>query len=134
MSTSANFASTPHIGSATVSTANTNTDGSGTVATIFTAASNGSRVDTVKIKGMVATGTTQAADTVRLFLYDGSNYAFLAEQQISAGSGNISATVGNVDISIALGISLPNGWSLRASTHIGGSTATYRVTAFGGDY
>ena len=135
MATQANFAATPHVSSNTVSVANTSTTGaSGTFATIFTAGSNGSRLDSVKIKGIVAEGTTQGADSVRLWLYNGTNYFFLTEQLIPAGSGNVSATVANVDYTLALGIPLANGWSLAASTHLGSTTASYNVTAFGGDF
>jgi hypothetical protein len=135
MATAANFAATPRCGSNTVNTANTNVDGTtGSRADIFAAGSNGSRIDSVRIKGIVAEGSTQAADTVRLWLYDGTNAHFFGEQLIAAGSGAVSATVANSEYTIALGIQLPTGWKLQASTKVGGATASYHVTAFGGDY
>lgn len=135
MSTAANFAATPRQASVLVSTSNANTDGtSGTRATVITAGTNGSRIDSIKIKGIVAAGTTQAADCVRIWVNNGTNAFLFTEQVIPAGSGNISATVANADYTLALGIQLPNGYSLQASTVVGGSTASYHVTAFGGDY
>lgn len=135
MATAANFAATPRLSSGTVNTANPNTDGTtGTRADIFTAGASGSRIDSVIIKGIVAEGATQAADTVRLWLYDGTNAHFFKEQLIPAGGGAVSATVANAEYTIALGIQLPNGWKLQASTKVGGSTGSYHVSASGGDY
>ena len=135
MSTQANFAATPRCASASISTANTDTTGSsGSRTNIFAAGTDGSRIDSVVIKGIVAVGTQQAADSVRLWLYDGTNSHFFREQLIPAGSGNVSATVANAEYVMALGIVIPNGWTLQASTDIGGSTASYSITAFGGDF
>jgi FtsP/CotA-like multicopper oxidase with cupredoxin domain len=135
MATAANFAATPRAGVGLVNTANTNTDGTtGTRTDIFAAGANGSRIDSVQIKGIVAEGSTQAADTVRLWIYNGTNAFFLKEQLIPAGGGVVSATVANAEYTIALGIQLPNGYKLQASTKVGGATASYHVEAFGGDY
>lgn len=134
MSANANFAASPRCASVTVTTANTNVDGTGTLATVFTAGASGSRIDTVRIKGIVPEGSTQAADSVRLYINDGANTHLFAEQIVAAGGGNVSTTVPNVEFVLPMGFSLPFGYSLKASTHAGGSTASYKVTAFGGDY
>ena len=135
MATTANFAATPRASSGLVNTANTNTDGtSGATTAIFAAGANGSRIDSVKIKGIVTEGATQVADTVRLWLFDGSTLHPFSEQLFAAGAGVVSATVPNAEATIALGIVLPNGWTLKASTHAGGGDASYHVTAFGGDF
>lgn len=133
MATQANFAATPRAAGATVSTANASVTnpGGGTVASIFTAGANGSRLDSVKIKGATANGANQVADSVRLFLYDGAAYHYLTEQVVPLNATNVSATVPNVEYLIGLGIPLPNGWSLAATTDIG---AVYHLTAFGGDF
>ena len=119
-----------------VTTANTNVDGSGTLATVLTAASNGTRVDTIRVKGRVATGSTQAADTVRIFLHDGSTAKLWQDVAVPAGSGPIAAAVQNFETTITMppNFVLPNGWSIRASTHTGGATATYVVSAVGADF
>lgn len=133
--TTPNFAATPRLSSGLVNTANTNTDGtSGTRVTVFTAGTNGSRLDSVQIKGIVANGVTQAADTVRLWLYNGTTTYFFKESLVAAGGGNVGVAQANTEITVPIGIDLPNGWSLTASTDIGGSTASYHVTGFGGDY
>lgn len=112
MGTSANYASTPRAAVGQVSTANTNRDGTGTIATIFTAGSSGSRIDDIVIQ---ATGTTTAG-MVRLFLHDGTNARLWAEVPVSAvtPSGTVPAFVSSL---LNQSLVLPNGWSLRASTH-----------------
>jgi hypothetical protein len=129
------FTQTPRMTTGLVNTANTNTDGtSGSRVDIFVAGSNGSRCDSVQIKGIVAEGATQAADTVRIWLNNGSSAFLLKEQLIPAGGGVVSATVANAEYSLAMGFDVPTGSKLQASTHGGGSTASYHVTGIGGDY
>lgn len=112
MATTANYASTPRAAVAQVSTANTNRDGTGTIATVFTAGSNGSRVDDIII---IATGTTTAG-MVRLFLHDGTNARLWQEVGITAITP--SATVQAFTTQLTnIALILPNGWSIRASTH-----------------
>lgn len=112
MGTSANYASTPRAAFGQVTTANTNRDGTGTIATIFTAGSSGSRIDDIVIQ---ATGTTTAG-MVRLFLHDGTNARLWAEVPVSAvtPSGTVQAWTSQL---LNLSLILANGWSLRASTN-----------------
>ena len=130
------YASTPKVGTAVISTANTNRDGTGTLGTVFTADTSGSRIDGIEIQ---ATGTTTAG-MVRLFVSDGTNHRLFAEVPVVATTP--SATVpafsafiqgnatGLVNIT-PLPISIPTGWSLRASTH---NAESFNVIAFGGDF
>jgi hypothetical protein len=132
-----NFAGTPDVQGAAVNTANTSVTGaSGTVATIFTAAANGSRIDFVQIKGIVAEGTQQAADTVRFFVQIAGTGTIFAikEAAIPAGGGNVGTTYTNAEVIVPLGINLPANSILFATTHTGGSTASYHVTAWGADF
>jgi fructose-1,6-bisphosphatase/sedoheptulose 1,7-bisphosphatase-like protein len=133
---SPNFAATPDVQAAVCNTANTSTTGtSGTFATIFTAAANGSRIDFVKIKGIVAVGSTQAADAVRLWIGNAAGTLFaLTEVNFAVGSGAVAVGLANAEQIVPLGISLPTGFTLQASTDIGGSTASYHITAFGADF
>lgn len=132
MSINANFASTPRVGMGQVTTSNTNRDGTGTIATIFTAGSNGSRIDSIAIK---ATGTTTAG-MVRLFINDGSNTRLLSEVPVQALTpGNASpaweVTLNTNSMSQVLPIILPNLYSLRASTN---NAETFNIIASGGDF
>ena len=64
MSTTANYASTPKNSGAQIATANTGRDGTGTLGTVYTAGTNGSRIDSLDIQ---ATGTTTAG-MIRFFI------------------------------------------------------------------
>lgn len=112
MSISSNYAATPKTAVAQVSTANTARDGTGTIVTVFTAGTSGSRVDDITI---TATGTTTAG-MVRLFLHDGTNARLWREVPVNAVTP--SATVSPFSSLLGnLALVLQTGWSLRASTH-----------------
>ena len=112
MATTGNYASTPRAAVGQVSVANTNRDGTGTLATILTAGSSGSRVDDIKIQ---ATGTTTAG-VVRLFLHDGTNARLFAEILVTAVTPSTTVEAFSA-VLLNQAIILPNGWSLRASTN-----------------
>lgn len=131
MTTTPNFAGTPRCGVAQITTANTNLDGTGTIGTIFTAGSSGSRIDAINIK---ATGNTTAG-MIRLYIHDNSNARLIAEIPVIANTAsstnpafefNESAAVSNL-----FPLVLPVNYSLRASTHV---AETFNVVAFGGDF
>lgn len=112
MSVQANFATTPRAAVGVLSAANTNRDGTGTLVTIMAAGASGSRIDDITIIG---TGTVTAG-VVRLFLHDGTSARLLREALVTATTP--SATVEAFTLRLSnLGICIPTGWSLRASTH-----------------
>ena len=74
------FASTPRVGSAQVSTANTNRDGTGTIADVLTGVAAGTRVFEVVVQATVTT----TAGMVRLYYYDGTNTRLLDEITVTA--------------------------------------------------
>jgi hypothetical protein len=132
MANNPSYAAASNTGIGQVSVANTNRDGTGTIATVFTAGSNGSRIDGVVVK---ATGTTTAG-MVRLFIHDGTNARLLTEIAIPANT--VSATNPSFEAQLRpetyarfLPITLPNGFSLRASTQV---AETFNVIAFGGNF
>lgn len=132
MSTSANYASTPKVGVGQVSTANANRDGTGTIATIFTAGTNGSRIDAICLK---AVGTTTAG-MIRLFIHDGTNARLLTEVPVTALTPSATlpsweAQLNTNTMTQVLPIILPTGYSLRASTE---KAETFNVIAEGGDF
>lgn len=133
--TTPNFASAPHNGAVLVNTANTNVDGtSGARADVIIGAANGTRVDTVQIKGITAEAATQLVDVVRLWIFNTAAAFLWKEILVPAGGGPISTTVANFETTVAVGMDLPSGWKIQASTHTGGATASYHVSAAGGDY
>lgn len=127
MATTPKYADSAAIGMGQVSTANTARDGTGTIATIYTAPANGAVVKRVRV---VATGTTTAG-MVRLFLHDGTNTRLLAELDVPAVT--VSATqAAHVNEFVFDDLVLPsNSWSVRAATH---NAETFNVFAFAGEF
>lgn len=126
MATTPSFASTPRVSIGQVTTADTSRTAPTNVATVFTAGSSGSRIDSVSI---VATATTTAG-VVRLWLFDGTNYRLFQEVLVTAITPSTSIATFRSDLSFNT-LLLPNGWSLRATTN---NTETFNVIAFGGDF
>ena len=160
--TSPIFPLTPNLGSMNVllSTAMTNTkafDGTDSVGTnlalVFTAGSNGSRVDSIAVRlssanGATASGTT-AATLVRFWINNGSVNTTAGNNQLMPWDVAIPATAVTSLASSPLayysvlaptptadGISLPAGYKIFAGTTvaIGGTNCAVLVTAQGGDY
>jgi len=120
------FAVTPRIASVNVATANTNRDGTGTVATLITGASTGTRIAEIVVQARVTT----TAGMVRVFLYDGTTFYFFDE--ISIAAATVSASVKGTRVSTTYNnLVLPSAsWSVRVSTH---NAESIDVTALGAD-
>jgi hypothetical protein len=112
MATQAQYAATPRSGSAQVSAANTNRNGTGTIVTVFTAGASGSRVDDIWI---VAAGTVTAG-VVRLFVNDGTNIRLWQEVMVTATTPSTTVQVFNTAL-LNQALILPTGWSLQAATN-----------------
>jgi hypothetical protein len=133
MSTSAQYASTPKIGSALLTTADTSLTAPSTVGTVFTAGASGSRIDYIEIQGVATT----TACIVNLFIFDGTNYFLYIQVPVIAVTSSTTAPAftatlssnGNANL---LPINLPTGYSLRAAVSV--TQTGIRVTAQGGDY
>ncbi len=124
------FVQAPRCAIGSLATANTNRDGSGTLATIFTAGANGSRIEHIDI---TAYGTTTAG-VIRLYIHDGSTAFLWKEVLVTAitPSASIAVWSASVDCSLPSNVLImPTGYSLRASTH---NAENFRVNAIGGDY
>ena len=123
------FTSTPRSGAVAVSTANTGRDGTGTIATVITAVSAGTKIEEVVIK---ATGDP-ADSVVTLFLHDGSTYFLFDEVDLGDPAAG-SATVETFRVRRTYSnLVLPSGWSLRAAVTVALTTGVLNVIAFGGD-
>lgn len=132
MAANAQYAATPKLGIGQVSVANTNRDGTGTIATIFSAGANGSRVDAIDLKSV---GTTTAG-MIRLFIHDGANARLLTEVPVTAitPSGTLpswEAQLNTNTMTQILPLLLPTGYSLHAATN---NAETFNVIAQGGDF
>lgn len=127
MASTPQFASTPNIGQVTISTANTNRDGTGTLGTAFTAGASGSTVTRITITPTVAT----TAGVVRLFVNTGATYTLMKEILIPANTPSVSnAVIPNV-IVFDPPLVLPTSYLIKASTQIGESFA---ITTEGGNF
>lgn len=111
---------------ANLSVANPNRDGTGTVATVFTAGASGSKVIKISVKFTVSNTTGM----IRLFLHDGSTYYLWQELTVDA-TITASATVAAFYKEITPDLILETGWSLRASTEKAESS---NIVITGGDY
>ena len=132
MAIQAQYASVPRCAIGQVSTANTTRDGTGTIATIFTAGSNGSRIDAIILKAIATT----TAGMIRLFVHDGTNARLLTEVPVTplTPSGTLpswEAQLNTNTMTQFLPVFLPSGFSLRASTN---NAETFNVIAEGGDF
>lgn len=122
------FASTPRCAIGQVSAANTNRDGTGTIATIATAGASGTRFDQIHIKAQA----TSTAGMVRLYIHDGTNARLWKEIPVTAVTASASAPAWAAKLLLTHDpLILPSGYSLRGSTH---NAETFNIEALGGDF
>lgn len=123
---------------ATISTANTTFDGTGTIATVFTAGANGARIERVN----VAAAATTTAGVVALFVSTDSAANNAANTHLydtvpvtavtpSATQAPFQAAKSEANQSDKWPLILGPGQTLRASTT---KAENFRVTAIGGDF
>lgn len=133
MATSAQYAATPRIGSATLTTADTSLTAPTTVGTVLTAGASGTRIDYIDIQGVATT----TAGLINLFIYDGTNYILWAQVPVIAITSSTTSPAfqstmsSNVNANL-MPLILPTGYSLQATTSV--SQTGVRVTAQGGDF
>jgi len=125
MATAPVFASTPKLGTAAISTANTNRDGTGTIGTVLTAGASGTKINEIRIEASAAT----TAGIVRLFIFDGTNTRLFYEQLVAAITPSASVKVFESTL-LFDNLVLPTGHQLRASTH---NAEAFNVFALGAD-
>jgi hypothetical protein len=133
MSTSAQYASTPKVGSALLTTADTSLTAPTTVGTVITAGASGTRIDYIEVQGVATT----VNGLINLFIYDGSTYilwqqmpvlAITSSTTVPAWSSILSSN-SNANI---MPLTIPTGYSLRATTSV--AQTGVRVIAYGGDF
>lgn len=127
MAQTANYASTPRNAMAQLTTANPNRDGTGTLATVFTAGASGSRADRIVLK---AVGPTTAG-MIRVFVHDGTNARLIDEVAVPAVTPSAIVPSWETAFDLPYGIPLPSGYSIRGSTERG---ETFNMFVFGGDF
>jgi hypothetical protein len=129
MAASPAFISTPRIGRLSLSTANTATDGTGTINDLIVGVAAGTRVLSINVQG---TATT-VASLVNIFLWDGTQWDLFDQVTITATTGSNTAK-GYRLVTAYTDLVLPStSHKLGATISVAPSTGTVRVAAFGGD-
>lgn len=133
MATSAQYAATPKVGSATLTTADTSLTAPTTVGTILTAGASGTRIDYIEVIGVATT----TACIVNLFIYDGTNYILWQQVPVvpitsSTTTPTFAAYLSSNANANVMPLTLPTGYSLRATVTV--TQTGVRVTAYGGDF
>ena len=133
MSTTAQYASTPKVGVALLTTADTSLTAPTTIGTVLTAGASGTRIDYIEVMGVATT----TACLVNLFIYDGSTYHLWQQIPVQAITtstttpsyvANISSN-GNANV---MPLTLPTGYSLCATVTV--TQTGVKVIAYGGDF
>jgi hypothetical protein len=124
------FASTPRLGVAAVSTANTNRDGTGTIVDILTGVAAGTRIDEIVLK---ATGDP-ADSVVTIFVHNGTSY-FLFDEIDLGDPAAASTTVAGYRISKTYeNLVLPTAsFKLAAAITVALTAGVINVFALGAD-
>ena len=133
MATSAQYASTPIVGSANLTTADTSLTAPTTVGTVLTAGSSGSRIDYIEVQGVATT----VSSLINLFIHDGTNYILWQQVPVQAITSSttspaFSAVLSSNGNANVMPLTLPTGYSLRATTSV--TQSGVRVTAYGGSF
>lgn len=129
MSTAPNYINAPRIGRCSLSTANTATDGTGTITDLIIGGSSGTRILSINVQG---TATT-VSSLVNLFLYDGTNWDLFDQITISATTGSNTTKAYRLATAYT-DLVLPSAtWKLGATITVAPTTGTVRLSAWGGD-
>jgi hypothetical protein len=128
MAASSVYVGTPKTWHQVLATANANRDGTGTLEDLVSGGSIGSRVDRVRVQARGAT----TAGVIRLFMQDNSaNKRLIREKLVEAITPSTLIEAWSGEITFPDGLPIPNGWTLRVSTH---NAESFNAFAFGGDF
>lgn len=131
------FTQVPNMGMARVAAANTARDGSGSLVTLFTAGTNGSRVEDITFTSAQASAAASSAMVGRVFVSDtgGTNYRLLREIAIVTITAS-NTVIGAVQtMTFVGGVILKSGQLLACTISVyAGAQDQMDVIARGGDY
>ena len=131
------FVLTPNLASANLAAANTARDGSGTLVPLFTATTNGSRVDYIVFTSAQATPAASALKVCRVFVTDASNLNPRLRAEVLLPTLTPSNTVigATATITFTNGLVLASGQQIKVTQSIYASAADATdVFAHGGNY
>ncbi len=130
MATTPAFATAPRLGFGSISTANTNRDGTGTIVDILTGAAGGT-----KIIEVVFQATVDPADcTYTIYLYDGTAYRLFDEVDPNNPATSSTTVVGDRQRRLYDNLVLPSAsWKLAAAITVAPTSGVVNVFALGAD-
>lgn len=120
MATNPQYAATPGRASVQVSTANTNSDGGGTLVTVVAGTTNGRRVRRVAVSGAQA-----LANRIHFYISmnNGTANQFLCDVLLPASTPSSTVRASYVEVPELVGMMLQNSNTLlRAATHLAQTT------------
>lgn len=130
------FVLTPNCSSVSLTSSNTARDGSGTMSTVFTAGTNGSRVDYIVFTSTQTIAVASVAKVCRVFVTDASGFnpKLRAEVALTAVTPT-SAVIGSTStITFTNGLVIRSGQLIRVTASVISTTDCVDVFAHGGDY
>lgn len=110
-----------------VSTANTNRDGTGTIATVITGGTNATRIQKIRAKAIA----TSTAGMVRIYHTSGANIRLIHEFIVTAITAAAAVKTWEDELFFPEGFFLNSGDKIEASTH---NAETFNVHCDYGDY
>lgn len=134
MSATPTFASVARIGYAAVSTANTQFDGTGTVADVITGVAAGTRIERIVIVAGGSTGPNPADGMVNIFIHDGTAYRYFDSFDHGDPAAGSTTVAPYREERSYLDLVLPSAsYKLAASTTVALTSGSWNVFAFGSD-
>lgn len=131
------FVLTPNCHAIGLSAANTASDGSGTIATLFTPGANGSRVDQIVYRNAQQTPAASSAMVGRIFISDdgGTTWRLIQEVAIPAATRTASTVGATSTITFSVPLLLLSTQRLGATQSVyAGAQDANTVTVYGGDF
>lgn len=135
--TSPIFTLTPNIGLASLAAANTASDGSGALTTLFTAGANGSRLERIRYANAQIVAAASSAMVIRFFITDngGINPKLLAEVALATATRSTTAVGASGMVSFPNGLVIPTGTLIKVCQSVyAGVQDLMHYVAEGGDY
>lgn len=133
MATDPSFAATPNTGHALLGAAETNLQVPTTAATIITAGTSGTKIESITVSAsQTSLVATTVAGLVYVFIHDGTNYRLFDEIVVTAITASATVQCFRQRVSYP-DLFLKSGESLRMSQSIAGNANLLVAHAFGGD-
>jgi hypothetical protein len=120
-------------------TANTSTDGSGTLIKIFTAGTNGSYIQKIRFRPVAASAGSVAATVCRVFISNSATTSTTATwlyDEITLPAVTMSNTAASSVFELPMNFALPTGQYLFVTfgTSTGTTPSGYSIVVIAGDY